>query len=299
MRAEERSLEVERANLRVDRALADLLGCGRRQARRLIAEGRVLLDGHRPVAGERTRAGSRLSVAAAFKGAPVSFEDACSEPRVVWRGYPLLAVSKPAGVHSERGRSGFSVDAFLDARESGFGPDRSAGVLHRIDRDTSGLLLATADEDTYRQLRQLFGSGRVEKQYLAIVAGQVSTPFVVDIPLARRRTRVVRARRGDRQLKALTEVSPLDPHRYWSLVLVTMRTGVTHQVRAHLSLSGHPLVGDAKYGGPPAPAGSRSGQLLHALRLRLPGGPDIATAAAPDFSRAYASLRVELSVFAG
>ncbi len=294
-----RRFEIQRAGLRIDRALADLTGCGRREARRLMAAGRVLVDGHRPAGSERTRVGSWLSVAAATEAADDGTVVAgAAQPRIVWRDRGLIAVSKPAGLHSERGRSGLSVDSFLDGSESGFGPGNPGGVLHRIDRDSSGLVLASSDADTYTRVRQLFSAGVVEKQYLALVAGSVAAPLLIDTALARRRTRVVKARRGDRRLPATTEVRPLDVHPDWSLVLASMRTGVTHQVRAHLSMAGHPLVGDAKYGGPPAPAGSRPGQLLHALRLCWAGGPDLAVAVAPDFSRAYAILRNELASFA-
>ncbi|MFP6600171.1 MAG: RluA family pseudouridine synthase [Deltaproteobacteria bacterium] len=284
----EGSFTVERAGLRIDRALADLLGCGRREARRLLATGLVSIDGRRTTAGQLTRAGSELTVAAGPAARP---EAPVAEPRVLWRGGGLVAVAKPAGIHSQRGRSGRSVDDYLERTEPGFAADGPGGVLHRIDRDTSGLILASSEAGVYRGVRGAFARGEVEKQYLALVEGRVDGPLVIDIALARRRTRVVRACRRDRVLEASTTVRPLEVGADWSLVLAVMRTGVTHQVRAHLSLAGHPLFGDTKYGGPPVPPGTRSGQLLHALRVRWPRGPDLAVGVAADFGRAYAALR--------
>jgi 23S rRNA pseudouridine1911/1915/1917 synthase len=140
-------------------------------------------------------------------------------------------------------------------------------------------------------LRAEFAARAITKQYWAIVRGCVSGVLSIDRPLARRTTRVVPARRGDRAYPAVSRVTPLESTPDWSLVEVEMRTGVTHQVRAHMAFAGHALVGDAKYGGPAAPAGTRDGQLLHARSILLPDGRSFSAAAPEDFVRAIYRLR--------
>lgn len=213
---------------------------------------------------------------------------------VLWRGQDILALYKAAGVHSESGRGGLTVAAFLEAEVPGaltIGQrEAEAGLVHRLDRDTSGLLLAATTTASYQRLRNLFAGAEVEKTYLALVEGSVQRRFQVDIPLARRRTRVVRATRRDRSMQALTRVYPLLVRSNWSLVSVVIKTGVTHQVRAHLAMSGYPVIGDSKYCAPPAPPATRQGQLLHATTIALPGGPQLSAAVPVDFVKAYAAL---------
>jgi 23S rRNA-/tRNA-specific pseudouridylate synthase len=150
-----------------------------------------------------------------------------------------------------------------------------------------------ADQSTYERLRRAFASGSARKQYLALVAGSVAEEFTIDIPLARRSTHVVRARRTDRSMSARTRVEPIDCGPGWSLVRAEICTGVTHQVRAHLAMVGHPLLGDRKYGGPPGPTVARRGQLLHASRLSIADTIDVSADVPADFRRAYEHLRNE------
>ena len=144
---------------------------------------------------------------------------------------------------------------------------------------------------TYARLRADFAAHRVVKHYLALVAGRVHERFEVTDALARRRTRVVRARRRDRAMRATSSVVPLEVSATWSLVEVSIATGVTHQVRAHLALAGYPVIGDRKYGGPGAPAGTRSGQLLHAYRISLDAEHSFTVGAPADFIKALWLLR--------
>jgi 23S rRNA pseudouridine1911/1915/1917 synthase len=218
--------------------------------------------------------------------------------RVLWRGDDLWALAKPAGLHTHRGRSSDAVADVLVAMEPGFGligPAEEAGLVHRLDKDTSGILLAAADVESYRRLRDEFAARRVRKRYWALVAGTMAEALVTEQPLARRRTRVVPARRHDRALDARSSIRPLETGSSWSLVEVEITTGVTHQVRAHLSLCGHPILGDAKYGGPPSPSQGRAAQLLHACSITLADGRSFAAPATEDFLSALATLRAERS----
>ncbi|RMD84530.1 MAG: RNA pseudouridine synthase, partial [Candidatus Dadabacteria bacterium] len=215
----------------------------------------------------------------------------------LWRSARIIALFKPAGLHSVPGRTGGSVAEVLAEREpaqKAVAADRGeCGLLQRLDRDTSGVLIAARDDETYAQVREAMRAQQVEKWYLAIVGGRMAEARSIDIPLARRQKRVVAARRYDRPLPARTECTPLDGGRHWSLVLARSRTGAPHQIRAHLSLLGFPLLGDALYGGLPAPAAGRQGTLLHALRVQVPGLADVSAPIPPDFARAYAALRRE------
>jgi 23S rRNA-/tRNA-specific pseudouridylate synthase len=213
---------------------------------------------------------------------------------VVWTGGGLVALAKPAGLHSVRGRSGATVASYVAARfpaattTGQYAAD--GGLVHRLDRDTSGVLLAATDSETYQRVRAMFRRRQVTKTYLALVEGAVESRFTIDLALARRRARVVAAGPSDRALPATTRVQPLDGSATWSLVAATTKSGVAHQIRAHLALAGHPIIGDRKYGGQIAPPDTRDGQLLHALRVTLPDLIDVAAPIPADFARAYARL---------
>ncbi len=272
--------------------LADALGCGRRQARALLRSGRVRVDGRHCSPGLTVEANALVEIAAEPRAEP---EETSEEPKILWQTDDWVALSKPAGMHTHYGRGGNSAAAFLERRFGtlaavGDSPEE-AGIVHRLDRDTSGVLLAAIARASYQRLRRHFAAHEAEKHYLALVCGRVASAVEIDTPLARRRTRVTRAHRRDRAMVARTRMSALEATDSWSLVTAEMRTGVTHQVRAHLSMLGHPLIGDIKYGGAPAPPGTRTGHLLHALRIRIDCVADLSAAPPQDFLAAYARLR--------
>jgi 23S rRNA-/tRNA-specific pseudouridylate synthase len=136
----------------------------------------------------------------------------------------------------------------------------------------------------------MFRRRQVTKTYLALVEGGIDSSFTIDLPLARRGARVVAAGPNDRALAASTRIRSLDGSADWSLVEATTKSGVAHQIRAHLALAGHPIIGDRKYGGQLAPPDTRDGHLLHALRVILPDLLDVAAPISADFVRAYARL---------
>jgi 23S rRNA pseudouridine1911/1915/1917 synthase len=254
----------------------------------------VRLDGRSVHASTVADAGQEVRVLPAA-GADEPQAALEAQPRVLWRSSDLLVIDKPAGMHTHAGAGRSSVAAFV-VREhpelAGIGASGvEAGLVHRLDRDTSGVVLAAVNQAAYSRLRADFASRRITKHYLALVAGVVQRSMRLERPLARRRTRVVAARKRDRALEARTEVEVLEVGRSWSLVRVEIATGVTHQVRAHLALAGHALIGDEKYGGPPAPSAGRAGQLLHAQRITLADKTSFAAAAPADFVRALRTLR--------
>jgi 23S rRNA pseudouridine1911/1915/1917 synthase len=289
--------EVAGEPRRLDRALAEALSCGRRAARALVEAGRVFVDEYRAHAGAHpVAAGSfvRVTPLATAQNAPASPD---LVPRVLCSTSDLLVIDKPAGLHTHAGASAASVARWLlaarpEAAAWGANP-REAGLVHRLDRDTSGLVVAATDRAIYDALRREFARRRVVKSYLAIVRGRLSRVRTIDRPLVRHKTRVAPARDRDRSLEAATLVEPIENGADWTLVRASMRTGVTHQVRAHLALAGHPILGDAKYGGPPPAPALRQGQLLHALAVTLPDGRSFAAPVPGDFLTVLGRLRRE------
>jgi 23S rRNA pseudouridine1911/1915/1917 synthase len=293
--------EVRRSRRRLDRVIADELDCGRRAAGALIRGGCVLVDGRRAAPSQIVHVGQRITVQeplpqvsqdAAFSQSPPVLNDI----RIIHQSEDLVVLNKPSGIHSHHGKGACSAAAFMESR---FGPGQNeigprgmeAGVAHRLDRDTSGILLAATNPDAYDNLRLAFREHRVQKHYLALVWGICPTELRCELPLARRPSRVVVARPHDRGLSARTDVKTLETGPDWSLVLASMSTGAPHQIRVHLAALGHPLVGDAVYGNA-APIGfPRQGHLLHAFRIQVEGLADMSCPAPRDFLKSFALLR--------
>lgn len=287
---------------RADRLVADRCGAGRRTVKSWFEDRLVLVDGRVARASDLLAAGSEVVVLTGDATAPGSSPaqpglrlDFQPDLRIVLEDDRHIVIAKPAGMHCERGRSGESVAEWMEQRYG----DRScigeraaeAGLVHRLDRDTSGVLLAARTSRDYVRLRRAFREGRSVKQYLAIVGGRVGSPLRIDIPLARRAGRMTAATAHDRPLPASTFIEPLELGKDWSLVLATIASGAMHQVRVHLALEGFPLVGDELYGGRLLPRCGRKGQLLHALRIQVEGELDVTVPAPDDFAAALATLR--------
>lgn len=276
---------------RVDRLVADATGRGRRAVKEWLKAGIVRVDGRIAKGSEIPMAGSEIVV----EDVDADVAPATADWRVVVETKRFVAVDKPAGLHCVRGRSAGSLAELVRHRFGDLGPvgddPAEAGLVHRIDRDTSGLVIVALDRNTWLRLRAAFREGRTRKHYLAIVSGSMDRAREIDLPLARRGARMSVAGRHDEALAARTQVEPLDGGDGWSLVLATMSTGAMHQVRVHLSSIGHALVGDTAYGGVPLPGCSRSGQLLHAMRVQIDDDVDVSVGPPGDFLAAYAQLR--------
>jgi 23S rRNA pseudouridine1911/1915/1917 synthase len=278
---------------RADRVVAEALGVGRRRAREMIESGVVLVDGRRARCGEKLEATAAITVAEPV--VPHERELPPQLPRIVWEGGHVIGVNKPAGYHSHRGKQSPSIADFLAETHPGIEEVGNSavecGLVHRLDRDTSGILVAASDPKVFLALRTAFGNGEISKDYLALVHGVLASETVVDVALARLHSRVRAARRAERSWAARTRVMPLEHGNAWTLVMATMETGVTHQIRAHLAILGHPVIGDRKYGNAGNHHDAAGGQRLHAWCIRLPGG--LTLAAAPDgrFLETLAQLR--------
>ncbi|HVP00974.1 MAG TPA: RluA family pseudouridine synthase [Solirubrobacteraceae bacterium] len=258
----------EQAGQRLDSVLAGPLG-SRSRAQRLIDAGHVLVDGVAVAKRHRVKTGERVSVDERETRAAPAPDLEPAPFRVAYEDPYLLVVDKPAGVvvHPARGHAtGTLVQALAGRVAGGQAPERP-GIVHRLDRDTSGLLVVARDEAVHRALKAALQRREITREYLALVEGRPpSRSGTIDAPLGRdRRVRTVMSIDTDEPRAAVThfEIERALPRT--TLLRVRLETGRTHQIRAHLKAIGHPVVGDPVYGTP-----GRCGlhrQFLHAARL--------------------------------
>lgn len=261
---------------RLDVLLAGPLG-SRTRAQAAITEGRVLVDGQPAPKRLIVEEGQVVEVEDAEPAPPVPQEEARDVPFTVpYEDEHLLVVDKPAGVvtHPSRGHAQGTLAQALEGRAAGGDDPERPGIVHRLDRDTSGLMVVARDDETHRALQEAMARREVRREYLALVAGRPkSRSGTIDAPIGRdRRERTVQSVDTDRPREAVTHFEIEREFPGTTLLRVTLETGRTHQIRAHLQAIGLPVVGDPEYGIPGALGLDR--QFLHAERLSFehPGG---------------------------
>ncbi|HEX3802377.1 MAG TPA: RluA family pseudouridine synthase [Solirubrobacteraceae bacterium] len=259
------------AGARLDQFLADPL-VSRARAARLIAAGLVEVDGRAVQKRYLVTAGERVVVAAeTFEAAPVS-GPAPAQFAIAYEDDALIVVDKPAGVvvHPARGHeSGTLAQALADRAAGGEEPYR-AGIVHRLDRDTSGLLVVAKSDAVHRALKDLLQDRELSREYVTLVDGvPPAHSGTIDAPIGRdRRDRLLHSIDTDAPREARTHFELLEPLRHEALLRVSLETGRTHQIRVHMQAIGHPVLGDSAYGGPVRFGLER--QFLHAARLAFP-----------------------------
>jgi 23S rRNA pseudouridine1911/1915/1917 synthase len=243
----------EDSGKRLDQFLAAALPeHSRSRWQKAIEGGEVRVDGRVASAGLKLKAGMEIE-AGEPASPPSTLEPEALELRIVFEDDALLVVDKPAGlaVHPGAGRwSGTLANAlvhrFRDLPVSG-GSDRP-GIVHRLDRDTSGLLIVARTEQAHRRLSRALAERTVERRYWGMVWGDPGEAGVVEAPVGRDPRVRVRMAVVSKGRPAATEYRRIHPYGFASEMEFKLRTGRTHQIRVHLAHLRHPVVGDATYG---------------------------------------------------
>jgi 23S rRNA pseudouridine1911/1915/1917 synthase len=255
----------EAAGERLDRFLATHLG-SRSAAERAVEAG-ALVDGIARAKSFRLEGGEEVEVQAAEPSAEVA---APPEPNIVWQDEHLLVVDKPAGlvVHPGHGHAQGTLVHALAGKIAG-GDSARPGIVHRLDRDTSGLMVVARSEEAHARLQELVRERALERTYLALVGGTPrSRTGRVEAAIGRDRgdpTRVSMDTDSPREAITHFEVEQLWPGH--ALLRVKLETGRMHQIRVHLAAIDLPVVGDRTYG---VPGLDLSRQFLHAAELAFP-----------------------------
>ncbi|CAB4881721.1 unannotated protein [freshwater metagenome] len=260
--------EAEHDGMRLDAVLAGPLG-SRSRAQRLIDQGLVTVGGAVVPKRHRVTEGERIAVAEEDRRAEPDRSEHPAELRIAYEDDRLLVVDKPAGVvvHPARGHASGTLVQALAGRAAGGDERERPGIVHRLDKDTSGLLVVARDEETHRTLKAMLQRRQITREYLTLVEGRPpARSGTIDAPLGRdRRDRTLISTDTDDGREARTHFRLEQALAQTTLLRVTLETGRTHQIRAHLRAIGYPVVGDPSYG----TAGSYGleRQFLHATRL--------------------------------
>jgi 23S rRNA pseudouridine1911/1915/1917 synthase len=244
----------------------------RAEAQRLIEAGRVAVDGQAVAKRHSLAEGATVRVRLAPRPAPaLTPEDVPFTIR--YEDAALLVVDKPAGVvtHPSRGHaSGTLVHGLLARGIGGGGDAERPGIVHRLDRDTSGLLVVAKTDRAHRRLQRMLREREIERTYLVLVHGAFPAALTVDRPVGRDvRNRTRMSTRTDRPREARTHFRRIAAFDGYSLLEARLETGRTHQIRVHLQAAGFPVVGDPVYGRRGDELGLRR-QFLHARRISFP-----------------------------
>jgi len=240
---------------RADRFMADASGLSRARVQRLIAEGRLTAEGQRVRARDPVQAGQRL-VLEVPEVAPVEVPAEDIPLDIVYRDEDVLVIDKPAGLvtHPAPGHErGTLVNALLALDPDMAGPGTAAsgerpGIVHRLDRDTSGLLMVARNDDAAASLQAQLKARRVRKTYLGLVAGVVDAQLGrIEKPIGRDPRQRLRMAIVPEGKPAVTGYRVRERFAAWTLLEMDLVTGRTHQIRVHLASIGHALAGDRVY----------------------------------------------------
>jgi 23S rRNA pseudouridine1911/1915/1917 synthase len=269
----------------------------RAAAERLLTAGAVLLDGRRRGKSHKLVGGEELTLETP---APAADEPVVALPEltIAYSDDHLLVVDKPAGVvvHPAPSHAGGTLAQALAAAGAAGGEEERAGIVHRIDRDTSGLLVVARTQKTYVRLQRLVRRRALTREYLALVVGRPrSRGGTIDAPIGRdRHDRLRHSLDTDTPRAAVTHFELEELLKHHALLRVRLETGRTHQIRVHLAAIDLPVAGDPTYGVPGELGLQR--QFLHATRLAFEhpvtgAAVDVTSPLPPELAGALAAAR--------
>ncbi len=282
LRTHQFELPAESAGMRLDQALARALPqYSRARLQGWIEAGAVTVDGRAPRARDKVQGGEQVDIRAQIE-AETGVQPEALPLDVVFRDRALFVIDKPPGlvVHPGAGNANHTLQNALLALDPKLALVPRAGIVHRLDKDTSGLLVVARTPEAHTALVAALAAREVGREYVAICGGVMTGGGTVDQPIGRHRSvRTKMAVRADGR-EAVTHYRVTQRYRAHTLVRVQLETGRTHQIRVHLAHVGHPVVGDPVYGGRKRiPRGAAPAlvkaldafkrQALHAARLEL------------------------------
>lgn len=276
------ALPAELAGLRLDQALARALPqYSRARLQGWLEAGAIQVDGRRLRAKDKVLGGEHVQIEARLEAAPQVTPEVMPV-EIVFKDKALFVINKPPGlvVHPGAGNAGHTLQNALLALDPKLALVPRAGLVHRLDKDTSGLLVVARTPETHTALVAALAEREIERHYIALCSGVMTAGGTIDEPIGRHRSqRTKMAVRSDGR-PSVTHYRVMKRFRAHTLVHVELESGRTHQIRVHLAHIGYPVVGDPVYGGRRRfPAGASPAliaelegftrQALHAARLKL------------------------------
>jgi 23S rRNA pseudouridine1911/1915/1917 synthase len=262
------------AGLRLDAAINKKTGISRNQAQDMLKSGEILLNGSQTKPGNRLKGGEVIHITFRSVEAPNQLIPTDLNFPVIYNDQHIIVINKPSGmvVHPGAGKEKETVvSALLGFTQlSPIGAPLRPGIVHRLDKGTSGIMLLAKSKEAHQKLAADFSRHDIGKEYLAIIQGHiVNTKGRIEVAIERdkihrKRMQVTSPEKGR---MAISHFEVLEYLNGATLVKVNILTGRTHQIRVHMAFTGHPLVGDTTYGGRPLPG--YPGLFLHSRHLAI------------------------------